>query len=73
VRRRTIVRQRAEEAKAALLRAAQPEPIKEEIKHEEKQETRQERPMLGPKQLCPYCKKVPARFFHVKACAKKAK
>ena len=66
MRRRSIVKQRTEEAKAALLQPKE-EPKNEEV---QRQETppQQERKVLGPKQLCPRCGKVPARYFHVKHC-----
>jgi hypothetical protein len=40
----------------------------EEVRHEEVQE----KPTDGyNKKMCPHCKVVPFRFFHVRACKKK--
>lgn len=71
MRRRQIVRQRTEEAKAALLNPIQPQIEIQEKTHEEKVQEPQKRKVLGPKQLCHICGKVPARYFHVKWCGKK--
>lgn len=70
-RRRTIIKQRTEEAKAANAVLLQPK----EKTNEEVQETRQERPEVlevanvrGPRKMCPVCNKVPNYYFHRKNC-----
>jgi DNA-directed RNA polymerase subunit M/transcription elongation factor TFIIS len=61
MRRRTIIFQRTQEAKTALLKP-------QEIKNEEKvEDAPQKGPVLGHK-LCPKCGKAKAYYFHVRSC-----
>lgn len=60
-RRRSINAQQIAASKEAVSVSA-PVVVEQPVEQPEK---------YGPKQLCPHCGKVPARFFHVRACGKK--